>query len=317
MRVFNNMRLTFFAVLFALLLMLGNGVLAQQVQAPRYLPYKTVDARSLALARSTGAEVASLNINTLNPASITIINRAAASYNSFHSWENNFFTQEISFRTVSMNNHGFLVQLQYINSGLNALNYLGSAPLANPDLQNLQLSLAYSYAFSPVLSIGTVARAYTLWNELDATESLNADIGMIYAPTTYISYNLIFRGIGYGPQYEIIGNGDTILRNKNLRESLEYGATLYYPNQTEYRYFSLSAAAEALLGTGNVYFRGGIEVLPFPFISTRTGYYNGPNDQGFSFGLGLNFPFANINYSVLPDSRAIARGHQLELLIKF
>ncbi|MFN1835760.1 hypothetical protein AB2B38_010890 [Balneola sp. MJW-20] len=288
-----------------------------QVQQSGYVPFRSVDARSLALARSTGSDIASLTVNNLNPASISLINTAVSSYNSYHNWNTNLYSQELSFRSVSLNNHGFLIQLQYFNTGFNSVNYLGSASLNEPDLQNLQVSFGYSYAFNPVFSIGVLGRGYSLSNDSNTAKSLNADLGAIYAPTNYISYSLVFRGIGYGPHYEISDDGSTILRNKNLRESLEYGATLYYPNQTEYTTLSLSAAAEALLGTGNVYFKGGIEVQPVQAAAVRTGYFNGPNDQGFSFGLGLNISSLKLNYSILPDSRALARGHQIELLIKF
>lgn len=294
-----------------------SGTLQAQEGTVGFLPYNTVDARSLAMVRANSSDIAGLGISPLNPAAISLVDRAAVSANSYHLWDTNLYTQELSFRSTSMRGHGIFVNLQYMNTGLNGLNYLGSPSFSEPDLQHTQITLAYSYALSPVISIGVLGRGYSVWNDFYATESINSDVGVIYAPTNFISYSLILRGIGYGPEYEIEGLGITKIRNRNLRESLEYSATMYYPNQTEGRLLTLSASAESLLGTGNVFFRGSLELQPIPMVAARTGYYNGPNDQGFGFGLGLNFKFINVSYTVIPDSRSLSRGHQAEILIKF
>jgi len=275
------------------------------------------DTRSLALGRANAADPVNSSISFLNPASFSLTNRKSFSYASYHSWERNIYTSEISFRTKQRYGHGFAVNFQYLDSGFNQVNYLGNSEFTEPDLQNLQLTLGYSYATSSVFSIGVVGRGYTAWNDEKATERANFDVGVLYAPTQMLSYSLVFRNLGFGLEYEILGNGNTKLRNINLNESVEYGSSFYFPNQSERWVVSIHGAAESYLDENNTIIRAGIEVKPISPLSVRGGYFDGDDELGFSFGIGADLSFFNLSYSVLADSRTIDRSHQLELLINF
>jgi len=275
------------------------------------------DTRSLALGRANAADPVNPSISFLNPASFSLTNRKSLSYASYHSWERNIYTSEIAFRAKQHYGHGFALNFQFLDSGFNQVNYLGNAEFTEPDIQSMQLTLGYSYATSSVFSIGILGRGYTAWNDEKATERANFDFGLLYAPTQMLSYSLVFRNLGFGLEYEILGNGNTKFRNINLNESVEYGSSFYFPNQSERWVVSIHGAAESYLDKNNTIIRAGVEVKPISPISIRGGYFDGDDELGFSFGIGADLSFFSLSYSVLADSRTIDRSHQLELLINF
>lgn len=298
----------------------GSGLLQAQGQMPTEEPLVRVlssDARSLALAEANGSDISDLSISVLNPAGFSLINKQGVAYNSFHSWSNSIYSLDLGYRSSSFRGHSFMVSGQYLSTGLNKVNYLGSPEFVTPELERAQVMLGYSYAPSPVFSMGFVGRGYTAWNDFDATEHVNFDFGLIYAPTNKLSYSLVLRGVGYGLGYDILGNGSTVIVNRRLEERLEYGASMYFPTNSDRQIVTLTAATEKSLRSSDLYYRVGLEVLPFDFMAVRGGFLNGAGETGFSTGLGFNLSGFTLSYSVAPDSRAFDMAHQIELLFNF
>ncbi len=224
---------------------------------------------------------------------------------------------DIGYRTSTISGSSYMAKFQYLSTGFSKFNYLEREVTSQPDLERFQLALAYSYSLSPVISLGVMGTGYTAWNDYKATEHFNINIGAIYAPTEMLSYSLALRGIGYGLGYHALGNGSTVIVNKNLEERLEYGGSLYFPNQSDQQVLTLSASSEKLLSKQGLYYRFGLELIPAKGIAMRTGYLNSEDELGFTFGLGLNLYAFTLSYALVPGSEMIDQSHQIEFLIKF
>lgn len=308
---------------FYLLLVVGifwgtsDKILAQEVEEEAFVRISSSDARSTALAKSNSSDISHSSISTLNPAGFSFIDKHSIAYNSFHSWSKNIYTMDLGYRSARLKRSSFMVNLEYLDTGLNEVNYLGRPELTEPDLERIQATIGYSYSPARVFSIGILAKGYTAWNDIKATEHINVDIGAIYAPTDALSYSLVLRGIGYGLGYDILGNGSTIIENRNIKETIEYGASLYFPDQTDRKILTLTASTEKVLREQGLYYRVGLEIIPISATALRFGYLNSRREQGFTYGVGINFSSFTLSYSVAPDSRIIDRAHQVELLINF
>ncbi|MDZ7808664.1 MAG: hypothetical protein U5K71_16370 [Gracilimonas sp.] len=149
---------------------------------------------------------------------------------------------------------------------------------------------------APVFSIGATGYAYTAWNDFDAKEHVNLSIGSIYTPSNNISYSLQIKNLGYGLGYNHYGNGNTVLLDKNIEESLEYGASLYFPERGSRRRVALYASTETKLKVQEIYYRFAGEFVVKNNFFVRLGYLNGAEDymigaseSGMTFGFGTKY----------------------------
>lgn len=307
---------------FFLTLLLSSNLFAQFEYSFLVYPNSS-SARDVALGNATGSDISNYSSSLLNPASLSFSERNTVTYNNRHSWTNNIFTFELGYQNVGKRNSSFAFDIQYLGNGLNEFNYLGDAEIFQPSLKRIQLSLSYSYSFSPVFSVGASGRGFTAWNEYYALEHGNIDFGAIYSPSDLLSYSLVFRGVGYSLGYNRLGNGRTTLVNINMEESIEYGASLNFPEKGERRILTLYASTEAKIKVEEIYYRLASEFIINKVVALRAGYINGVEnyregleESGFSTGIGFNFAGFSVNYSLMPSGGLNDRVHQMGLVLK-
>lgn len=280
-------------------------------------------ARDVALGNATGSDISNFSSSLLNPASLSFSDKRTVTYNNHHSWTNNIYALEFGFQNMGRGRNSFSVNMQYLGNGMNKLNYLGDVEVFQPSVERIQLSLSYSYSFSPVFSLGATGRAFTAWNKYYALENVNIDFGAIYSPSDLLSYSLIIKGVGHSLGYNKLGNGRTILVHKNMEESIEYGASLNFPEKGERRVLTLYASTETKIKVEEIYYRLASEYVVNKVIALRVGYINGienymagSEESGFSTGVGFNFGGLSLNYSLAPSTSLKDRIHQIGLVLK-
>jgi hypothetical protein len=94
-------------------------------------------------------------------------------------------------------------------------------------------------------------------------------------------------------------------------KSAQIGATIR-THDPQYSRFTLSIAAEKLIDSTGLVYKGGIEALPFTFLVLRIGYWVGPDTRAARYGVGLILGDFLLDYTVAP-SHLEPRFHQVSL----
>ncbi|WP_445665939.1 hypothetical protein [Fodinibius sp. AD559] len=290
------------------------AVHAQTINTPRV--YKT-DTRSVALGEATLADPTDLTSINLNPANLSLVRHFhVIQLNSFHSMGNNMMMQTVTFPVVALRSHRIAAQLGIHHKGWSKLNYFGPTREQPPSLTMFQFDVAYSYSFDNLLSLGVFNNVTFAQNEVAQFWTNYTTLGVLYAPSQSISYGLVFRGLGRNITYQFVDEV-SVLGSNNLRESLELGATLQFPVDTDQPYFAVSFSNEKRFGEDGILYKTGLEIYALPYLSLRGGLQFKPESDIYapSFGIGLSKRFASVHYSVSPSTRLIGRYHQLGITI--
>ncbi|MEX0648888.1 MAG: hypothetical protein WEA56_11090 [Balneolaceae bacterium] len=293
--------------------------------APRAYNY---DARTTALGDATVADPTYLTGFNMNPATLSFVRDAdVVQLNSYHAWNNNLMEQSITLPAIRYRNHRMAAQFGVIHNGINSLNYRGESQVPEPNLNGAHMDLAYAISYENVLSFGILNsfRYAQNSNNNDGRWSYFASLGVLYAPSESVSYGVAFRGLGHSPVYQLaeagqLGNsGETILADQNLRESLELGATLKFPVDTDHNYLALSLANEKRFGEDGIWYKIGFEFYVVPALALRSGLLFQPDRDLYTprFGLGLDVDILKIDYSVSYKDQIFEHFHQLGLTIYF
>lgn len=295
--------------------------------APRTYKY---DARTSALGDATVADPTYLSGYNMNPAILSFVRDAnVVQVNSYHAWNNNLMQQVITLPAIRQDVHSVSAQFGVIHNGINSLNYLGGSEVPEPEIDGIHLDLAYAYSYENVLSLGVMNNISYMQNNQSDLWSYSMNLGVLYAPSESVSYGMVFRGLGRSPVYEIteqddgtIGPGEagqTVVRDQNLRESLELGATLRLPVDSDYTDFSMSLANEKRFGQSGLWYKIGVELNVHSAVYFRGGLLFQPNDDIYTprLGLGIDGDFVKIDYSVSFQDQLFERFHQLGLTIHF
>jgi hypothetical protein len=277
------------------------------------------DARATALGDATVGDHKDLSAINMNPAALSFVknNIYSVEINSMQNWNNNMMLENITFPVFKYYDHTFAGQLAIHHPGIEKTNILGTYPYPQPDLLMYQIDLAYSVSFQEVLSIG-------IFNNFTYAENDNAQywtyypvFGLMYAPSQSISYGVVFRGIGRSVTYLMANNGITALGSQNLRESLELGATLLLPVETDNASFSVSLSNEKQFGEKGLWYKAGIEVMGWTFAALRGGLLIQPETKVYAprFGLGIVTNVIEMEYAISYDNRLYERYHQVGLTL--
>lgn len=318
-------RFTFYIVSFILCYATASGLSPVQAQFSYGKLVGTLDTgpRDLALAHATSSDISVLSETFANPASLSFRNKTSIYQQSYHSWTTNIYALGIGVKNFKVNKSSFGVGLQYLSSGFNEVNPLGGIDVLQPEINRIQLNLSYSYLLAPVFSIGVSGYAYTAWNDFVAREHVNGSVGVIYTPSNNLSYSLQFKNLGYGLGYNHFGNGNTRLTDKNIEQSLEYGASLYFPERGKRKKLGLYASTETKINVQEIYYRFAGEFVLTDNLLFRLGYLNGAEDyllgeseSGLTFGLGFNISGLEFNYAVAPGNNFYNRVHQFGFSLK-
>ncbi len=284
--------------------------------APRVYKFGT---RATALGDATVADNKDLSSINMNPAALSFVrnNIYSVEINSMQNWNNNMMLENITFPVFQYYNHTIAGQFAIHHSGFEETNILGTTPNPQPDMVMYQFDLAYSVTFQDVLSIG-------IFNDVTFAQNENAQywtyypvFGLMYAPSHSISYGVVFRGLGRSVTYLLADNGVTALGSQNLRESLELGATLQLPVDTDNTNFSFSLANEKRFGEEGIWYKAGVEVIGWSYIALRGGLLFQPETDVYAprFGIGIVTNVLELNYAISYDDKLYERYHQLGLTL--
>lgn len=285
--------------------------------APRSFKY---DTRTTAMGDATVADPTDLSSININPANLSFVRDTDVLHLNMHqNWNNNLMFQNITFPAFQYGNHTVAGQFAFHHTGVNATNFLGTSPYPEPNLSMVQIEAAYAYSIENTLSFGILNSISFAQNEIARFWTFSPSLGMLYAPSQSVSYGIAFRGLGRSITYQLIGGDNlTALGSQNLRESLELGATLQFPVDTDETYLSLSLANEKRFGEGGVWYKAGLEVDVVPSLTLRSGLLFHPERNIYAprFGVGVNSDILRIDYSISHSRNLYERYHQLGLTLQ-
>lgn len=285
--------------------------------APRI---QKTDARSVALAGSTVADIYQNSSMNANPALIAFVKGInSVEFHNYKNWNTSLVQQTVTLPALRVDNHTIALQSTFMYDGGNMGNLAGSRSLPKPDLQVFEAGLAYAYRFENNISVGILNTTSFARSSLSKVWTNYTDIGMVYAPEYNITYGLALRGLGTSVMYEFDTAGNTILKSQNVRQVLELGATLKIPVESDAPFMALSFSNEKQFGNKGIWYKGGLEIFPVPMLALRTGMLFEPDEKIFAprYGLGLNLGFLKADYSISPKQLQAERFHQISLTIHF
>jgi len=313
---------TLIAFSFIFVLLCQPSVMAQTETAgdnEGSLRVQKFDARTLSLGSSTLADAYGRNTIGINPALSGLYNNGRdVQLNSYHNWDTNLMQHDFTLPTVIIDRHHFTARAGLTMSGYDEINYLGSAQLSEPDVEQYHVDLAYAFAVTEVFSVGILQSVSYTFNDDTQLFTYFTDLGLVYAPAENISYGLSFRGIGIDANYLINDAGETLLFDQRLGQKLELGSTFRF-NTDRRTFLSISLANEKRFGEEGIWYKGGIELLPLPYFAIRSGalFHIGLSEFIPRLGVGFDTGSFIIDYMAAPSGQRGENFHQLGLTFQF
>lgn len=285
------------------------------------------DARTVAMGDATIADHTYISSININPANLSFLKSPLmVNFNSSQNWNNNLKVETLTVPVFMSRNHHIAGQVSYHHRGPEQTNFLNPSPQPNPELELFQADFAYAWSYEDVLSLGIMGNfTFAEYRDLNIMSFFPA-VGVLYAPSDWISYAMAMRGLGLGESliYEIDEQGETRMDHQDMRESLEIGATLHLPVDQDRTVVSISLANEKRFGESGLHYKGGVEVKPIPYLALRTGVIlhqsvrNG-QDETFTprFGIGIGKNRFMLDYGISYRNQPNERFHQLGVAIRF
>lgn len=284
-------------------------------------------ARSTALGNTSVADYQELSSIYINPAALSFIkNLKRVEFNSSQSWDRNLMLQNLTVPFLAYNKHRITLQTGILHKGLDLGNSSVPELTANPSLILYRFDLAYAYSFTPTISMGFI-NSTSIAHKAQFNQTTNSvSVGMLYAPSKSVSYGVAFRGLGRDIGYKITESGETELITRNRTETVELGATLNYPVDTDKTYLSLSIANEKRFGDPGIRYKLGLEVKlnststsTLPDLQLRSGIIMQPEFDVYAptFGVGTDFKTYSINFAISPGTQLNERFFQLGFIVYF
>lgn len=285
-----------------------------------------LDTRTIGMGDATVADPSYLTSMNINPAALPFArNLRTVQINLFHDWDQNLAWENISFPVYASRNHTIAAQIGHHHTELSTVQFLDNNPAAQPVFNTFQADLAYALSLYDVVSLGVLSNVSFAHNKHSQFWSSFVTLGILYAPSQSISYGVAFRGLGRSITYSTIPDGRTGLGTQNLRESLEIGATLHFPVDTDRTWMSLSMANEKRFGEKGIWYKGGLEAYVTHYLALRSGLQlriesrNTPENNVFAprFGIGILARTFTIDYSFSTSNRLYKGFHQFGFTVGF
>lgn len=257
-----------------------------------------IGARNSALADADISGSYNISSMYLNPAALIFVSGSSIFFNHSQIKNNLGMSESLAFPILSQGPqvlsmgldvfHLGYVQPPYGFSGQHVLEY--------------GCNIAFASALSSTFSMGISADLQK--GNANGSQALAASysIGMDYSPTADINYGAVFSGIGTEVQY-IPQNTMLNAQADNAPKILEIGATMSYPSSSSLRrkVFFLSLANEKIFGETGLFYKAGIEVRPFDFLSLRYGFITGIGVSEASYGIGFQINSFIVDYVLYPE----------------
>jgi|AntRauTorckE6833_2_1112554.scaffolds.fasta_scaffold24347_2 hypothetical protein len=279
-----------------------------------------LDARSIALGESGIADIGQFTAFSINPALLSVTPyKNSFHINAYQNWQNNLMGYDLTLPALSAGAHTGVIRFGYFDAGFGEINPLGSNRQPEPNLTMYQVDAGYSLALSSVFSIGVLQTVSYAENERAQFSTYSVNTGLMYDPDGAISYALTVDGIGRSVKYQFIEDGTTVLGSRNIPVSLQIGATFRYPIDDEEPSVSISLANEKRFGEQGLWYKGGLEVKPMPYLALRSGLLFQPEDLTYipRFGIGFHLQRFHLDYAASPILFQDERFHLLGLTYHF
>lgn len=276
--------------------------------------YSSFDARSASMANANVADRLNSNRMYANPALLPYnTNLSGLAVHSVYHSEKNVLTENVTASLFRSENRRLLLGTTFLSNGPS------SSPIGSTDqlsFTELNVDLAYGQMLNSSLSMGFRLNGNYGQTESDNSFTTNASVGFVYAPSSMVSYGLVYKGTGF--QNDFFGAGlsyfrpegaeATQLSTTKLPQRLEIGTTLRFPSLAEHPDFVLSFSNEKLFGESGLVYRGGIEIYVIDKMRLRGGYFHSPIAQGLRVGLGMEFGPVQMDYAYA-DNNLDLSGH--------
>ncbi len=278
---------------------------------------QNTDTRSLSLGNSTLADTYFTDAFGINPAIIGFDGQGNWIYGSLNQdWNTNILQATLSLPRVSFGAHSFSTRISAVNRGPASIR-IGDTPDFNPTYTLIQGSLAYAFRIHEHVSLGLLQNLTYTDHFSDNRITYGADLGLLYSPDGAVSYAISFRGLGQDVTVFNDGSGEE-LQYDLMRQVLEIGATLRYPEYEKRHFLSFSLSNEKRFGEDGMWYKGGLEVLPVSFLALRTGIMLQTEERKLvpRFGIGAYVSFLRFDYSIGPNELNGVRFHQFGLSLQ-
>jgi hypothetical protein len=197
-----------------------------------------------------------------------------------------------------------------------SVNHVGH--LANSEKNGFKViqygyDVGYSKLIADDLSLGGTLNVRYARSSDGKLWGLTSSFGAFYYPTPDVSYGIALTGVGSGIKY-IFDGTRTFLNSENISKNILAGAVLRFPAIPGHdRILTVSASAQKTFDVNSIYYFGGVEILPYPFIALRVGYLAATKTVEYaSFGMGLRFGKWKLDFGMTP-SKASDQMYQLTL----
>ena len=138
-------------------------------------------------------------------------------------------------------------------------------------------------------------------------------LGIFYAPSPEISYGLTYEGIELASSFRSNGEA-TVAGWEPIPRRFAIGIAMRYPSSYSDRQLTVSVSNEKQIGLAGLFYKMGIEILPWRFLAVRTGFLTGPETESLRYGAGILASQMEVSYTYIPYSIK-GRYHQLSMFI--
>lgn len=280
--------------------------------------YSNLDARSMALANATIADPLSSNGLYSNPALLPFSSNPSFTVHSSYNTHQKIISENVTAALYQDNDKELILGTTLFHNSNSKVPLTNTGQLA---FTQINFDIAYGQMLTPSLSMGL--KLNSIYGSVESGNAFtsNTSLGIIYAPSSSVSYGLVYKGTGY--QNEWLGSGisyystnqlQTQITTKKLPQRLEIGATLQFPSLAQNPDFILSLSNEKLFGKSGLVYRGGLEIYLLEKLAIQGGYFHSPYSRGGRVGLRLLFDSININYAYANNNLDLTgRTHLLSL----
>ncbi len=299
------------AAVFAVLV-LGVSLCCSQAlgNADRYLI--GFGARACGLADACATEYSDISGMYWNPATLAFMQNSSVMADIIHQPDDQLSHEAVAF-PLRFGHHSVL------GVGITA-GQLGLADSLGNSVAGKQygIDIGTAVAITPTFSFGTRARfQYELEPNVRTWTGAIA-LGLLYAPSSDISYAVVYNGLGVRLSYA----ADRGLRKAvsvdrlSIPSVLHMGITMRFPSSEVDRIVTLSLANEKLFGLRGIYYKAGLEMNMTRWLQLRMGLVVTPDVTGPRYGLGVLLAGTKFDYAYSPGM-ITPRFHELTISIPF
>jgi hypothetical protein len=285
--------------------------------------YSGFNARSSAMADANVAEPSDLHGLYSNPATLAFSDHGPnLTNNSLYNAAREVLLENITASLSHTKNYRLVGGITFHST---LMNNRALPSLNRMQFSQLDLSLGYAWLLSPSLSAGIAVNSLFGKTPNSRIWTYNASFGLLYAPSSQISYGIVYKGagmhngwLGSEPVYRFGNSGETTVYSMQAPHRLELGMSLRFPSLDRSPDFILSFANEKIFGVAGLLYKGGIEIYVQDFMALRGGYFWSPFSSGTRTGVGFFFDGVTLDYAFAPTSFDLnGRTHQLSLSFNF